>query len=157
MTDRVDRRTRHRIMASNRGKNTSPELEVRKALFHEGFRYRLHSRELPGKPDIVLTSRRVVIFVHGCFWHGHDCRRKPRAKSNTRFWDDKIQYNRKRDEGFRKLLLDEGWRILVIWECAIRRRMPVFAQSRDLEQVVVWINGCGRLASLSERGFDECP
>jgi DNA mismatch endonuclease (patch repair protein) len=156
MADRVNRSTRHKIMASNRGKNTGPELEVRKALFHEGFRYRLHDRELPGKPDIVLSSRHVVIFVHGCFWHGHDCRRKPRAKSNTGFWDDKIQYNRRRDENFRELLLSEGWRILVVWECAIRRRTPVFAESGDLAQVVVWIKGNGRLAFLSESGFEEC-
>lgn len=156
MADRVDTQTRHRIMASNRGKNTGPELEIRKALFHEGFRFRLHERELPGKPDIVLPKWRVVVFVHGCFWHGHECRRKPRAKSNTSFWGDKIQHNEKRDLASRNQLLDKGWRILVVWECAIRRRSPAFAESDDLAKVVTWIRGNGRLAILSERGLEEC-
>lgn len=156
MTDRVDKETRHRIMASNRGKNTGPELEVRKALFHQGFRYRLHDRELPGKPDIVLPGWRVAVFVHGCYWHGHECRRKPRAKSNTSFWRDKIQYNKERDLNFRNQLIDKGWRILLLWECAIRRRSPAFSDSDDLARVVTWIKGKGRLALLSEKGFEEC-
>lgn len=156
MADRVDRQTRHRIMASNRGKNTGPELEIRKALFHEGFRYRLHDRELPGKPDIVLRSWGVVIFVHGCYWHGHQCRRKPRAKSNTSFWADKIQYNKQRDMSARNELLDKGWRILIVWECAVRRRSPAFSESDDLRKAVAWIRGNGRLAILSESGLEEC-
>lgn len=156
MVDRVDRQTRYRIMASNRGKNTGPELEIRKALFREGFRYRLHDRELPGKPDIVLPKWHVVIFVHGCYWHGHDCKRKPRAKSNTIFWDDKIRHNKERDTRSREQLFDKGWRILVVWECAVRRRSPEFSQSEDLVKVVGWIRGNGKLASLSERGFEEC-
>lgn len=156
MADRVDTQTRHRIMASNRSKNTGPELEIRRALFHEGFRFRLHDRGLPGKPDIVLASHRVAIFVHGCYWHGHDCRRKPRAKTNMSFWVDKIQHNKNRDLTYRNQLLDKGWRILVIWECAIRRRSPAFSDSDDLEKVVAWIKGTGRLAILSEGGVEEC-
>lgn len=156
MADRVDRRTRHKIMASNRGKNTGPELEVRKALFHQGFRYRLHDRKLPGKPDVVISGRRVAIFIHGCFWHGHECQRKPRSKSHLSFWADKIRYNRQRDEMARNLLLAEGWRILVVWECAVRRRTPGFSESDDLTKVTAWIRGSGRSATLSESGLEEC-
>ena len=156
MVDRVDRQTRHRIMSSNRAKNTGPELEIRKALFQKGFRFRLHNRELPGKPDIVLPGWRLVVFVHGCYWHGHECRRRPRAKSNTSFWADKIQYNKTRDIVARNQLLDKGWRILVVWECAVRRRSPAFSESGDLVKVVDWIKGNGRLAFLSETGLEEC-
>jgi DNA mismatch endonuclease, patch repair protein len=156
MVDRVDTQTRHRIMSSNRGKNTGPELEIRSALFREGFRFRLHARELPGKPDIVLPRWRVVVFVHGCYWHGHECRRRPRAKSNTSFWADKIKYNKARDMFSRNQLLDKGWRILVVWECAVRRRVPAFSQSDDFAKVVDWIKGNGKLAFLSESGFEEC-
>ncbi|MGO9119043.1 MAG: very short patch repair endonuclease [Desulfomonilaceae bacterium] len=156
MVDRVDRQTRHRIMSSNRGKNTGPELEIRKALFQEGFRFRLHNRALPGKPDIVLPRWHLVIFVHGCYWHGHECRRRPRAKSNLSFWADKIQYNKSRDIISRNQLIDKGWRILVVWECAVRRRSPAFSESDDLVKMVNWIKGSGTLAFLSETGFEEC-
>ena len=156
MADRVDRETRHRIMVANRGKNTSPEVEVRRALFCKGFRYRLHDRRLPGKPDIVLPSSRLVVFVHGCYWHGHRCRRKPHSKSNRDFWRDKVDRNRKRDISVRNELLDNGWRILVVWECSIRRRSPSFALSDNLKHLVAWIRGQGRLAVLAEGGFEEC-
>ena len=155
MTDRVDKQTRHRIMASNRGKNTGPELEIRKALFRQGFRYRLHDRGLPGKPDIVLPAWHVVVFVHGCYWHGHDCGRKPHAKSNESYWNDKIQRNQRRDIEARHRLLEKGWRILVIWECAVRRRSPSFSLSDDLSKVVNWIRGSAKQAILSETGLVE--
>lgn len=155
MADRVDKQTRRRIMAANCAKNTTSEIEVRKALFRQGFRYRLHVRELPGSPDIVMPSKRAAIFLHGCFWHGHECQRKPRAKSNKRFWQDKIERNRKRDMKSRKELLNGGWRVLVVWECAIRRRSPPFAESDDLTNVVAWLKGQSRLAILSESGFNE--
>jgi DNA mismatch endonuclease (patch repair protein) len=156
MADRVSIATRHRIMASNQGKNTGPEIEVRKALSLQGFRYRLNVGRLPGKPDIVLRPRSVAIFVHGCYWHGHQCRRKPSAKSNKRFWRDKVRRNRKRDISARRDLLENGWRVLVIWECAVRRRSPPLAQSDDIRKVAAWIRRGGRLAILAEGGFEEC-
>lgn len=156
MADRVDKPTRHKIMAANPAKDTGPEVEVRKALFNEGFRYRLHGAKLPGRPDVVLPSRKVVIFVHGCYWHGHECRRKPCAKSNTEFWRQKVARNRRRDLAVRNELLQLGWRVIVIWECAVRRRDPPFAESEGRRKVVDWINGSGRLALLSECGFEEC-
>jgi len=156
MGDRVDAETRNRIMRANRDRNTGPEIEVRKALFAKGFRYRLHVSELPGKPDIVLPRHRAVVFVHGCYWHGHGCRRRPRAKSNQRFWKEKIEKNRQRDLEARRKLLEMGWRVLVIWECAIRRRKPPFGRSDDSAQVESWLLGKGQLAILSEDGFEEC-
>jgi DNA mismatch endonuclease (patch repair protein) len=155
MVDRVDGETRHRIMRSNRARDTGPELEVRKALFARGLRYRLHEHSLPGKPDIVFAKYNALVFVHGCFWHGHGCRRRPHAKSNTKFWQDKIVTTRKRDLENRDELLQIGWRVLVIWECAVRRRTTPFAQSTDLDRVVLWLSGCSRLAILSENGFEE--
>jgi DNA mismatch endonuclease (patch repair protein) len=147
--------TRHRIMASNRGKNTGPEIEVRRALFHQGFRFRLHYRNLPGTPDIIFPSRRAVIFIHGCFWHGHNCKRKPHSKSNISYWKDKIARNIERDKRSQEDLFVQGWRVLIIWECAIRRVVPEFSSSCNFEKVIEWLNGNCRYASLSETGLDE--
>lgn len=155
MADRVDQKARRRIMSANRSKDTGPEMEVRKALFGRGFRYRIHPSRLPGKPDIVLGKYRAAIFVHGCFWHGHDCRRRPESKTNRSFWEGKIARNRIRDHDSICSLLDQGWRVLVIWECAIRRKSPPFEESEDLESVIDWIKGIDKLATLSERGFDR--
>lgn len=155
MVDRVDKLTRHRIMSANRGINTGPEIEVRKALFHKGFRYRLHVQNLPGKPDIVLQSWNVIIFVHGCFWHGHCCRRKPHSKSNKRFWADKIERNRIRDIQVRNRLLKNGWRVLTVWECVIWRRSSPFITSDEFRKVSSWIKGTGLHAELTEEGFKE--
>lgn len=155
MVDRVDSETRYRIMRANRGKDTGPELEVRRALFARGFRYRLHDRTLPGKPDMVLARYNTLVFVHGCFWHGHSCQRRPRAKSNTQFWKDKIEANKRRDLENRNRLLESGWRVLAIWECAVRRHIPPFAESTDLDRVASWLRGNGKSAVVSEDGFKE--
>jgi DNA mismatch endonuclease (patch repair protein) len=156
MVDRVDKETRHRIMRANRARNTEPELIVRRALFARGLRYRVHNPSLPGRPDIVFAMHKTVVFVHGCFWHGHSCRRKPHAKSNTTYWQEKIEKNKRRDLDIRNRLLQMGWRVLVIWECAVRRRTQPFAESTDLDRVASWLLGNGRLAILSENGFEEC-
>ncbi len=108
------------MMAGIRSKNTKPELALRKALHRRGFRYRLHGLDIPGKPDLVFRSRRAVIFVHGCFWHGHHCPLFRLPSTRPEFWENKIAANRKRDELVKTRLSDLGWRQLVIWECATR-------------------------------------
>jgi DNA mismatch endonuclease (patch repair protein) len=119
MADRVSTEMRSRMMAAVRGANTLPELYVRKKLFGEGFRYRLHVRELAGKPDIVLPRYRMAVFVHGCFWHGHSCPRGKRPSSNIEFWNAKIDGNVRRDRHNRILLKRAGWSSVVIWECRL--------------------------------------
>jgi DNA mismatch endonuclease, patch repair protein len=128
MPDVVDAATRSRMMSGIRGKNTKPEREYRKCLFALGFRYRLHPKNLPGRPDIVLPKYNAAVFVHGCFWHGHDCHLYRVPGTNTEFWLEKIQANRVRDLGALAALKRAGWRTLVIWECAARGR---FARSMD--------------------------
>src|SRR5579863_3266150 len=122
--DVVDAATRSRMMAGIRAKNTKPEILLRKALHRRGFRYGLHSRGVPGKPDLVFRSRKAVIFVHGCFWHGHDCRFFRLPGTRTEFWQKKIQANRQRDVVVTDQLREEGWRQLVVWECAMRGQPP---------------------------------
>lgn len=155
VTDRVARETRTRIMRSNRAFDTGLELEVRHALHSCGFRYRLGGCGLPGKPDLILPKHRAVVFVHGCYWHGHECTRRPQSKSNLEYWKPKIERNRKRDDQTVESLLELGWRVLTVWECAIRRREPPFCESGVLQQVAVWLRGDSRLGNLSEKGFEE--
>jgi len=120
MADIVSPEVRSRMMAGIRGKNTKPELGIRRALFARGFRYRLHSRNLPGKPDIVLPRYRAVVLIHGCYWHGHNCDLFRLPKSNRNFWLDKISGNRARDARKLKELRAAGWRVALVWECSIR-------------------------------------
>lgn len=121
MADRISPERRSAVMARVRHKDTAPELVVRRLLHARGYRYRLHGSRLIGKPDLVFAGRRKVIFVHGCFWHGHDCARGARQpKANADYWREKIHRNRKRDQATLKALADEGWRTLVLWECELR-------------------------------------
>lgn len=108
------------MMSGIRGRNTRPELTIRRALHARGFRFRLHSAKVPGKPDLVLTRYRAAIFVHGCFWHGHDCHLFKAPSTRPEFWAEKIARNRLRDEIVREQLQQSGWRRLVIWECALK-------------------------------------
>lgn len=118
MADVYDTETRKRVMRAVHSENTKPEKLVRSLLHRLGFRFRLHCKKLPGAPDIVLPSRRIAIFVHGCFWHGHDCTRGGRIpKSNTEYWIDKREKNRLRDRRVITELTDCGWRSVVVWEC----------------------------------------
>jgi DNA mismatch endonuclease (patch repair protein) len=122
---------RKRTMASVQAKNTTPELVVRRIVHALGFRYRLHSADLPGKPDIILKSRRKVIFVHGCFWHRHSCgggRSMP--ATNQEYWLAKFERNRARDSKTRAALRKAGWSVLVIWECETRPARLQQLQSR---------------------------
>lgn len=115
---------RSRIMSAIRGKDTQPELTVRRALHAAGLRYRLHHRELPGSPDIVLTRIRTVVFVHGCFWHAHRCQ-TARPKTRAAFWQEKLEANRARDRRVRHFLRAAGWHVHVIWECELTRAAPL--------------------------------
>jgi DNA mismatch endonuclease (patch repair protein) len=118
MVDVVDKETRSRMMSGIRGRNTKPELQVRKALHAKGFRFRLHVRKLPGTPDLVFPKYRTVVFVHGCFWHRHEhCKFAATPKTNSDFWEKKLSANRDRDIKKIAQLQSLGWRVLTIWEC----------------------------------------
>ena len=118
-----DTTLRSRIMRAVKGSDTAPEMYVRRMVHGLGFRYGLHSAKLPGKPDLVLTSRRKIIFVHGCFWHGHKCARGNRApKVNATYWHAKIAGNQARDRTTKSKLKAAGWRVLVVWECETKKQ-----------------------------------
>src|SRR5262245_61627638 len=118
--DRLSPERRSRLMARVGGKNTTPEWQVRRIVHSLGYRYRLHRRELPGSPDLVFPSRRKIIFVHGCFWHGHGCRWGKLPKTKLEYWAPKIEANRVRDDRKTKELRALGWRILPVWQCELR-------------------------------------
>ncbi len=118
MTDVFPNEKRSWIMSRVREKNTSPEIKVRSLIHRLGVRFRLHRKDLPGKPDLVFPSRKKIIFVHGCFWHGHDCSRgKRKPKSNSDYWVEKIRRNSERDARHQSKLESLGWDFLVVWEC----------------------------------------
>ncbi|TPM33540.1 DNA mismatch endonuclease Vsr [Mesorhizobium sp. B2-2-2] len=120
MTDPVDP-ARSRQMALIRSKDTKPELKVRRLAHSLGYRYRLHGADLPGKPDMVFRSRKAVIFIHGCFWHGHDCKRGNRPPTaNADYWRKKIARNVERDTASMEALAAAGWKSLIVWECEIK-------------------------------------
>ena len=105
-----------------KSKNTAPEVKLRSLLHKNGFRFRLNREDLPGKPDIVLPKYKAVIFVHGCFWHGHTCNRGHRPQTNIEFWNHKIESNIARDKKDIELLEAQGWRVLVVWQCEIKKK-----------------------------------
>jgi DNA mismatch endonuclease (patch repair protein) len=114
---------RSAIMRSIKSRDTSPERLVRKLLSANGYRYRLHSKHLPGRPDIVFAGRKKAIFIHGCFWHGHPCKRGARMpKTNAIYWRAKIERNRLRDKRNVRLLHKAGWKTKIIWECELKRK-----------------------------------
>lgn len=133
MTDVFPPDKRSAVMRQVKGKNTTPEMKVRKALTGLGARYRLHRADLPGKPDIVMPGRKLAIFVHGCFWHGHDCARGARVPQQNRdYWTAKIDRNRARDAEHRKALSDAGWRVETIWECELKDSAALAARLQHL-------------------------
>jgi DNA mismatch endonuclease, patch repair protein len=110
--------SRSRIMRAVKGRDTSLEMTIRRLIFALGYRYRLHRKDLPGTPDLVFSSRRKVLFIHGCFWHGHDCKRGARVpKTNQDYWEKKIARNQARDANNQAALQALGWDVLIIWEC----------------------------------------
>jgi len=120
MTDQFSAGKRSAIMRAIRGKDTKPEHAVRSLIHRLGYRYRLHVRELPGCPDLVFPSRRKVIFVHGCFWHRHHCRKgRSTPTTRARFWKEKLESNKSRDAKHRRTLRRLGWSVLTVWECQI--------------------------------------
>lgn len=118
MTDTLSKEERSRVMAKVKSRDTKPEKKVRSLLFSLGFRFRLCQKNLPGKPDIVLKKYKTVIFVHGCFWHGHEnCKNARVPKSNVEFWKNKIERNKQRFAEVSRQLQEQGWKVVVIWEC----------------------------------------
>jgi DNA mismatch endonuclease, patch repair protein len=121
MSDVFSPEKRSRIMSAIKGKNTKPEIRVRKLLHAMGYRFRLHKKDLPGKPDIVLPRYKKIVFVHGCFWHGHKgCKRATTPKTRTGFWRNKIDKNRERDRRCVRQLRGKGYGVLTVWECEIK-------------------------------------
>lgn len=145
MSDIVDRSTRSRMMSGIRGKDTRPERIVRSGLHRRGFRFRLHSRKLPGKPDIVLPRYGTVVLVHGCFWHRHaGCRYATKPASRAHFWQQKFRRNVERDHRTQAELRAAGWRVFVVWECGIRHQ-----PDRLLDELAEAIADPGRGCSLN--------
>jgi len=122
MTDRVSEERRSYIMSRVGSKDTGPEMIVRRLLHRLGYRFRLHDRDLPGSPDIVFRRKRKVVFVHGCFWHGHSCRQGNPPKSKASYWGPKIAANRDRDARNIEELRKEGWESLILWQCKLEDR-----------------------------------
>ena len=144
MADTVDRATRSRIMAGIGSRDTRPELTLRRAIHARGLRYRLHDRRLPGTPDLVFRRFDAVCFVHGCFWHRHaGCRYTTMPTTREEFWRAKFDANTERDRRNRRDLLKAGWRVAIVWECALRQRVE-----RDIAlRIDQWLHG-------SDREFD---
>ena len=123
---------RHQCMSHVRGRNTKPEMIVRKFLFAHKFRYRLHVNRLPGTPDIVLHKYQTVIFVNGCFWHGHTCRAGKRPTSNTSYWNEKIASNITRDAIKERILKELGWNVIVVWQCELKNQTSAHTRLESL-------------------------
>lgn len=122
MTDTVSKKRRSEIMRNVKGKHTKPEMIVRKYLHSKGFRFRIHDKKLPGNPDIKLTKYKTVIFVNGCFWHGHEnCKIYVMPKTNVGFWNEKIEKNISRDQIIINKLKALGWNVIIVWECTLKK------------------------------------
>ena len=136
MSDIISPEQRHRNMAAIHSASTKPELRLRKTLWHSGFRYKVNDKRLPGSPDIVLPKYRTVIFVHGCFWHGHNgCRSYTVPKTNTEFWTAKVARNRERDQQVWRQLEAKGWSVVIVWECELKKAVVGDTVSRVEEQI----------------------
>lgn len=129
------------MMAGIKGKNTKPELLVRKGLHALGFRFRLHARDVPGNPDLVLKKHGAVIFVHGCFWHGHSCHLFKMPSTRPEFWEAKISRNRERDQQVKDQLRESGWRRLVIWECGLKGKTRLDFDVL-IKRTAQWLGAC---------------
>ncbi|HEY7296720.1 MAG TPA: very short patch repair endonuclease [Xanthobacteraceae bacterium] len=135
MVDTRTREQRRRIMQSVGQKNTGPEMAVRRLAHRLGFRYRLYRRDLPGSPDLTFPARRKVIFVHGCFWHGHGCQKGRLPKSRRDYWQPKINSNQERDSQAIEKLIAAGWEVLVVWQCETRDPVALAARLRNFLRI----------------------
>ncbi len=148
MTDVVDSETRSKMMVGIRGKDTRPELAVRRQLHQRGFRYRLHDKNLPGKPDIILKKYNAVIFIHGCFWHRHNCHLFKWPKTRPEFWRQKITRNHENDVKALEDLQFAGWRVCIVWECSIKGASKNI--SMVSESIVRWLKSNKSMLEISE-------
>ena len=139
---------RSRNMAAIRGKDTKPEIQIRRGLFSRGYRYRLHCSDLPGKPDLILPKYRVAIQVQGCFWHKHDCRYFKWPATRPEFWRQKIEGNIVRDQRALYQMKIDGWRVLVIWECALKNASSDKIEGL-LDQIEQWLRSQSEYLELS--------
>lgn len=155
MVDVVDKATRSRMMSGIRAKDTRPEMFLRKGLHALGFRFRLHVKDIPGKPDIVLPKFRALIVVHGCFWHGHGCRYFKLPATRREFWQAKIDGNRARDERDCSDQQACGWRVLTVWECAIRASARKTPSLDCMALVAQWLNSEMTVATIDEQGLRD--
>lgn len=144
MVDVVDPVTRSRMMSGIRDRDTRPELALRRRLHRAGLRYRVHAADIPGRPDIAFPARKAAIFIHGCFWHRHEgCHWCSTPVSNAEFWTAKFERNKVRDTEVREALHAAGWRVAVVWECALRA--PIVEET--VARVLAWVNGSGDFES----------
>lgn len=151
MADVVSPAKRSQMMSGIRAKNSVPELLVRRALFAIGFRFRLHRRDLPGTPDIVMPGRKIVIFVHGCFWHAHQgCKCAKTPSTRTEFWLQKLEGNIDRDRRAAAKLAEAGWRVLTVWECSTRDPKAAAGLPDILRR---WINSDARFGEISAQSL----
>jgi len=148
MIDVVDHKTRSQMMSGIRGKNTRPEIRIRSLLHRQGFRFRIHVDSLPGKPDIVLKRYRATIFVHGCFWHAHHCHLFKWPSTRKEFWKTKIEGNSSRDNENINSLETAGWRILTIWECALKGRSRL-NEDKLTESICTWLSGNATVSEIT--------
>ena len=140
MSDTLTKAQRHRNMAAIHSASTKPELRLRHALWQKGFRYRVNDKRLPGSPDIVLPKYRTVIFVHGCFWHGHkSCKFYTVPKTNTDFWTAKVSRNQERDQDVWRRLEAKGWSVIIVWECQLKK--PSFEETVNRVAAEILQNG----------------
>ena len=136
MTDIYSKNKRSRIMSKISGKETKYEILVRKFLFEKGFRYRKNDKRLPGRPDIVLPKYKTIIFIHGCFWHGHHCKAGKLPETNKEFWENKINSNIERDKNNQLILGKLGWKIIIIWQCKLKNKKVVTKKLKEIEQKI---------------------
>lgn len=149
MADSLTKTGRSELMSKIRGRDTKPEIFIRNIIYSAGFRYRLHAKGIPGRPDIVLRRWKTLIFVNGCFWHGHDCHGTRRPKSNRKFWNAKIKRNIERDTDNLAECRRLGWRVLVVWECALRGKSR-WAEERLARQMSAWIERDAKHVSIKQ-------
>lgn len=156
MTDVHTLEQRAYNMSRIKSKNTRPELEIRKLLYRRGFRYRLHRKDLPGKPDLVFPRYKAVIFINGCFWHYHDCRLFKMPETRRAWWKKKLTKNKVRDEKNLSQLLHSGWRVMIIWECSFRGKKKI--ESDKINQITnsisKWLKGNQGLREIKEQKRD---